>query len=170
MTDIGTLIRFAGVTKVYPMGEGEVQALKGIDLDIPAGELVVVLGPSGSGKTFLNLIGGMDTVTSGSLVVNGSDISRWSHKQLTEYRRTQIGFVFQFFNLMDTLTALENVELSLELVRKNGNGTARKALESVGLSERLSCWRDRTPGTSGAGGEWPQRRVPDLRPRWDPSA
>lgn len=138
MTDNGTLIRFAGVTKVYPMGAGEVEALKGVDLDIPAGELVVVLGPSGSGKTtFLNLIGGMDTVTSGSLVVNGSDISRWSHKQLTQYRRTQIGFVFQFFNLMDTLTALENVDLSLELVLRNGNGTARKALESVGLSDRL---------------------------------
>lgn len=101
---------------------------------IPSGELV--LGPSGSGKTtFLNLIGGMDNVTSGSLVVNGSDISRWNYKQLTEYRRTQIGFVFQFFNLMDTLTALENVELPLELVRKNGNGTARKALEPV-----AGCW------------------------------
>jgi putative ABC transport system ATP-binding protein len=123
VTDKGTLIRFAGVTKVYLMGE-----------------LVVVLGPSGSGKTtFLNLIGGMDNVTSGSLVVNGSDIYRWSYKQLTEYRRTQIEFVFQFFNLMDTLTALENVELPLELVRKNGNGTARKALESV-----AGCWLKKT--------------------------
>ncbi len=76
-------------------------------------------------------------------MINGSDISRWSYKQLTEYRRTQIGFVFQFFYLMDTLTAFENVELSLELVRKNGNGTARKALESV-----AGCWLEKTSAGS----------------------
>ncbi len=143
----GTLIRFEGVTKVYPMGEGEVRALSGVDLEIPRGELVVVLGPSGSGKTtFLNLIGGMDTVTSGSLIVNGSDISCWNYRQLTEYRRTQIGFIFQFFNLMDTLTALENVQLSLELVRKNGNGAARKALEAVGLGERVCHFPNQLSG------------------------
>ncbi|MCL4368956.1 MAG: ABC transporter ATP-binding protein [Actinobacteria bacterium] len=143
----GTLIRFTGVTKVYPMGEGEVRALSGVDLEIPRGELVVVLGPSGSGKTtFLNLIGGMDTVTSGSLIVNGSDISCWNYRQLTEYRRTQIGFIFQFFNLMDTLTALENVQLSLELVRKNGNGAARKALEAVGLGERVCHFPNQLSG------------------------
>ncbi len=142
-----TLIRFEGVTKIYPMGEGEVRALSGVDLEIPRGELVVVLGPSGSGKTtFLNLIGGMDTVTSGSLIVNGSDISNWNYRQLTEYRRTQIGFIFQFFNLMDTLTALENVQLSLELVRRNGNGTARRALEAVGLGERIGHFPNQLSG------------------------
>ena len=137
MMDNGVLIRFDKVGKVYPMGEGEVHALREIDLEVREGELMVVLGPSGSGKTtLLNLIGGLDIVSSGSLFVNGRDISNLNYRQMTEYRRSQIGFVFQFFNLMNTMTAVENVELSLELVQKRPREDALKALAAVGLAER----------------------------------
>ncbi len=151
------LIRFEQVSKVYPMGESEVHALREVDLEIGRGELVVVLGPSGSGKTtLLNLIGGLDTVSSGRLLVDGQDISSLGYKQLTEYRRSSIGFVFQFFNLMGTMTALENVELSLELVQKKTREDALKALSAVGLSERVSHF----PGQL-SGGE--QQRVAIAR-------
>ena len=139
------------------MGEGEVHALREIDLEIEQGELMVVLGPSGSGKTtLLNLIGGLDVVTSGSLYVNGRDISGLNYRQLTEYRRSQIGFVFQFFNLLNTMTAVENVELSLELVQKNTRPDALKALAAVGLAERVGHF----PGQL-SGGE--QQRVAIAR-------
>jgi putative ABC transport system ATP-binding protein len=153
----GVLIRFDKVGKVYPMGEGEVHALREIDLKVREGELMVVLGPSGSGKTtLLNLIGGLDTISSGSLSVNGRDISNLNYKQLTEYRRSQIGFIFQFFNLMNTMTAVENVELSLELVQKHTREDALKALAAVGLAERVNHF----PGQL-SGGE--QQRVAIAR-------
>jgi putative ABC transport system ATP-binding protein len=153
----GVLIRFEKVGKVYPMGEGEVHALREIDLKVREGELMVVLGPSGSGKTtLLNLIGGLDTISSGSLSVNGRDISDLNYRQLTEYRRSQIGFVFQFFNLMNTMTAVENVELSLELVQKKTREDALKALAAVGLAERVNHF----PGQL-SGGE--QQRVAIAR-------
>jgi putative ABC transport system ATP-binding protein len=141
------LIRFEKVSKIYPMGELEVKALLDIDLSINEGELIVILGPSGSGKTtMLNLIGGMDTVTSGKLTVNENDISDLDTKQLTDYRRTEIGFIFQFFNLIPTLTALENVEFALELVEDNPEDMSRKALEQVGLSERADHFPSQLSG------------------------
>jgi putative ABC transport system ATP-binding protein len=131
------LIVFKGVCKTYPMGELEVRALRNVDLSIKEGELIVILGPSGSGKTtLLNLIGGMDTISDGKLTVNGQDISHLDGKGLTDYRRTQIGFIFQFFNLIPTLTALENVEFALELVENDTRDKSMQALEMVGLAER----------------------------------
>jgi len=141
------IIRLEGVSKVYRMGDVEVQALKGVDLTVYQGEFIVILGPSGSGKTtLLNLLGGMDTITSGRMVVNGWDISRLTVQELTEYRRTQIGFVFQFFNLIPTLTALENVELALELVDGDHRGKAREALEAVGLAHRADHFPSQLSG------------------------
>jgi putative ABC transport system ATP-binding protein len=141
------LIVFDGVCKTYPMGEFEVRALCGVDLTIKEGELIVILGPSGSGKTtLLNLIGGMDTISEGKLTVNGQDISHLDSKGLTDYRRTQIGFIFQFFNLIPTLTALENVEFALELVSQNERGKAREALEMVGLARRADHFPSQLSG------------------------
>jgi putative ABC transport system ATP-binding protein len=146
--DAKEIIRFEKVSKIYPMGEVEVRALKEITLSIYEGEFIVILGPSGSGKTtMLNLIGGMDTLTSGRLVVNGKDISGLDVKQLTDYRRTQIGFIFQFFNLIPTLTALENVEFALELVQENNTREkAMQALEAVGLKERADHFPSQLSG------------------------
>lgn len=141
------LILFDKVSKIYPMGELEVQALKKVDLAIKEGEFIVILGPSGSGKTtLLNLIGGMDTISEGKLTVNGQDISDLGQKGLTEYRRTQIGFIFQFFNLIPTLTALENVEFALELVADDTRDRSQQALEMVGLGERAGHFPSQLSG------------------------
>jgi len=141
------LIRFEKVSKIYPMGELEVKALLNIDLSIEEGEFIVILGPSGSGKTtMLNLIGGMDTVTSGKLTVNKNDISDLDTRQLTDYRRTEIGFIFQFFNLIPTLTAKENVEFALELVKEDTEEMSQKALEQVGLSDRADHFPSQLSG------------------------
>jgi putative ABC transport system ATP-binding protein len=141
------LIVFKKVSKIYPMGEVEVNALKDVDLVIKEGELIVILGPSGSGKTtLLNLIGGMDKVTEGKLTVNGHDISDLDTKGLTGYRRTQIGFIFQFFNLISTLTALENVEFALELVTGDTRRKAMQALEAVGLAGRADHFPSQLSG------------------------
>ncbi|MEW6553674.1 MAG: ABC transporter ATP-binding protein [Actinomycetota bacterium] len=129
------------------MGEFEVRALCGVNLTIKEGELIVILGPSGSGKTtLLNLIGGMDTISEGKLTVNGQDISNLDGKGLTDYRRTQIGFIFQFFNLIPTLTALENVEFALELVESDTRDKSMRALEMVGLSERADHFPSQLSG------------------------
>jgi putative ABC transport system ATP-binding protein len=141
------LIVFDGVCKTYPMGEFEVRALCGVNLAIKEGELIVILGPSGSGKTtLLNLIGGMDTISEGKLTINGQDISHLDSKGLTDYRRTQIGFIFQFFNLIPTLTALENVEFALELVESNTRDKSMHALEMVGLADRADHFPSQLSG------------------------
>lgn len=124
------------VVKEYEMGEVIVKAADGMSFDISEGEFVVVLGPSGSGKsTVLNIVGGMDRATSGEVWVNGRNIAEISDKELTLYRRDQIGFVFQFYNLMPNLTALENVELVTQVSREPLN--AKEVLRDVGLEERL---------------------------------
>ena len=111
-----SFIEFKNVSKVYKMGEVEIRALDDISFEIEKGEFVVVLGASGAGKTtILNILGGMDLATSGSVVVDGKDISKASEKELTEYRRFDIGFVFQFYNLVQNLTARENVELAVQI-------------------------------------------------------
>ncbi|OFW57749.1 MAG: macrolide ABC transporter ATP-binding protein [Candidatus Solincola sediminis] len=129
------------------MGELEVKALEDVDLTIREGEFIVILGPSGSGKTtLLNLIGGMDTVSHGRLIVNEQDISGLGTRDLTDYRRTQIGFIFQFFNLIPTLTALENVEFALELVMSDTREKSLEALEAVGLSDRADHFPSQLSG------------------------
>lgn len=128
-------VEFHDVKKIYTMGEVKVAAADGIDFEIEQGELVVVVGPSGSGKTtLLNMLGGMDSVTSGSIVLDGKDISRYSEKELTQYRRHDIGFVFQFYNLVQNLTALENVELASQIC--DNPLDAAETLELVGLGHR----------------------------------
>ncbi len=130
-------VRLRGVTKTYGSGEGEVHALRGVDLAVEPGELVVVLGPSGSGKTtMVNIIGGIETATSGTVVVGGEEISRHRPNELTEFRRRHVGFVFQFFNLIPTLTALENVEVIVELTDRGSKKRAAELIEAVGLADR----------------------------------
>jgi putative ABC transport system ATP-binding protein len=130
------IVSLEQVWKTYAMGEVEVTALADVTLDLPAGEFVVFLGPSGSGKTtLLNVVGGLDHPTRGRVVVNGEDIGALDDRRLTEYRRSSVGFIFQFFNLIPTLTAGENVELAAELIGKPER--ARWALEQVGLEDRV---------------------------------
>lgn len=129
-------VTLEGVKKIYQMGEVEIMAAAGIDFQIEKGEFAVVVGPSGAGKTtVLNILGGMDTATEGSVFVDGQDIARYSQKKLTAYRRDDIGFVFQFYNLIPNLTALENVELALQICKNPMD--AKDVLEEVGLGERL---------------------------------
>lgn len=143
------------VCKTYKMGEIEVPAVRDMSFTVEKGEFVVVVGPSGSGKTtLLNMIGGMDTLTSGSIDLDGRRISDYSPKEVTYYRRYDIGFVFQFYNLVQNLTALENVELASQICKDPLD--ASEALEAVGLSHRLSNF----PGQL-SGGE--QQRVAIAR-------
>jgi putative ABC transport system ATP-binding protein len=124
------------LTKVYKMGEVEVHALRGVNMELYVGELVVLLGPSGSGKsTLLNIMGGLDTATGGSVSYRGKDLTQATEKELTEYRRFYVGFVFQFYNLISSLTAKENVAVVTEIAEKPM--LPEKALELVGLTERL---------------------------------
>lgn len=124
------------VIKEYPSGAGTFRALNNVSFDLENGEFAVILGPSGAGKTtLLNLLGGMDTVTAGTITLDGDLISGFGKRELTQYRRAQIGFVFQFYNLMPNLTALENVELATEIC---ANALPpRQALESVDLGDKL---------------------------------
>ena len=124
-----------GVTKVYDMGETQVHALRGIDLELYSGELVVLLGPSGSGKsTLLNIIGGLDTATDGTVRYRGWDLTRADEEELTLYRRFHVGFIFQFYNLIPSLTAEENVAIVTEIARDPME--PRAALDLVGLADR----------------------------------
>jgi putative ABC transport system ATP-binding protein len=126
-----------GVTKVYDMGEVQVQALRGVDMDLYAGELIVLLGPSGSGKsTLLNILGGLDRASAGHVSYRGWDITRAGEKELTMYRRKHVGFVFQFYNLIPSLTAKENVAAVTEIAEKPMR--PEEALELVGLGDRMN--------------------------------
>lgn len=129
-------VKLENVSKVYHMGEVDIHAVDGIEFSIHKGEFVVVVGPSGAGKTtVLNILGGMDTASSGRVCVDGEDIAAYSHRRLTGYRRNDIGFVFQFYNLVPNLTAKENVELALQICSDPLD--AKEVLEEVGLGERL---------------------------------
>ena len=130
-------VEFRDVRKVYRMGEVEVAAVDGMSFDIEQGELVVVVGPSGSGKTtLLNMLGGMDSVTAGTITLDGREISALGERELTQYRRHDIGFVFQFYNLVQNLTALENVELASQICSDPLD--AAEVLGQVGLAHRLN--------------------------------
>jgi len=134
-----------GLTKIYEMGEVTVQALRGIDLDLYAGELVVLLGPSGSGKsTLLNILGGLDTATGGKVTYCGKDLTEATEQELTEYRRFHVGFVFQFYNLIPSLTALENVAVVTEIAKKPMK--PEDALAIVGLGERTGHFPSQLSG------------------------
>ncbi len=129
-------IEFKNVSKIYGEKESQVIALNKTSFSIDKGELVVILGPSGAGKTTaLNILGGMDKVTSGKVIIDGKDITKYSNKDLVKYRRNDIGFVFQFYNLVQNLTALENVELATEICKNHLSPI--KTLETVGLENRL---------------------------------
>lgn len=131
-----TFVKLENITKIYHMGEVEIRAADNINFSIKKGEFVVIVGPSGAGKTtVLNILGGMDTATGGTLTVDGKDITAYDSRQLTGYRRDDIGFVFQFYNLIPNLTALENVELALQICKDPLD--AKKVLEDVGLGDRL---------------------------------
>ena len=131
-----SFVECRNVTKTYHVGEVTIPAANGIDFSIEKGEFVVIVGPSGAGKTtVLNILGGMDRPTSGEILVDGTDIATLSHKQLIAYRRNDIGFVFQFYNLVQNLTALENVELALQICKDPL--PADQVLRDVGLGDRL---------------------------------
>ncbi|MBU9724664.1 ABC transporter ATP-binding protein [Diplocloster modestus] len=130
-------VSLKGVRKSYRMGEVIIHAVDGIEFEIEEGEFVVIVGPSGAGKTtVLNILGGMDTCDEGEVLVDGQDVSKYRKRELTAYRREAIGFVFQFYNLVQNLTALENVELALQICKNPLD--AKQVLTEVGLGERLA--------------------------------
>lgn len=138
-------IEFKNVDKVYQMGESKLKALDKTSFEVEKGELVVILGQSGSGKsTCLNILGGMDNVNSGSVIINGKDITKLKEKELINYRRNDIGFVFQFYNLVQNLTALENVELGTQVCKNPMN--AKEALKKVGLEDRINNFPSQMSG------------------------
>ncbi len=130
-------IEFKDVSKVYTMGQTQIRALDHISFAVEKGELCVIVGPSGAGKTtLLNILGGMDTASEGTVLLDGRDISRLNSRQLTAYRRDDVGFVFQFYNLVQNLTARENVELASEICKDSLDPV--ETLEGVGLKERMN--------------------------------
>lgn len=148
-------VSFKDVSKIYKMGEVEIKAVDNINFEVEKGEFCVIVGPSGAGKTtVLNMLGGMDTCTSGTIEVDGTDISGFNQKKLTSYRRYDVGFVFQFYNLVGNLTALENVELATQICKDPLEPAT--LIEEVGLKERSNNF----PGQL-SGGE--QQRVAIAR-------
>lgn len=145
MADKEVVFRAEGLTKVYRMGEVEVHALRGVDMELYSGELVVLLGPSGSGKsTLLNILGGLDNPTTGRVTYRGWDITAAADRELTEYRRRHVGFVFQFYNLVPSLTARENVSVVTEI--SVNPMTPEQALELVGLGDRMDHFPSQLSG------------------------
>lgn len=139
------IVELKNVSKTYKTGENEFKALDNIDLDINKGEFVVILGPSGAGKsTLLNLIGGMDTPTDGSIKIDGEEISKYTESQLSEYRAENIGFIFQFYNILPTLTVFENVELVKDIV-KSGNDS-KETIKAVGLEQHMNKFPNQLSG------------------------
>ena len=142
---MGKYIEFRDVKKKYKMGEVEIDALGGVDFSVDKGEFVIIAGASGAGKsTILNILGGMDTVSSGKVIVDNNEISKYSQKDLITYRRYDIGFVFQFYNLVQYLTARENVELATQISKNPLN--IDKVLDSVGLRERKNNFPSQLSG------------------------
>ncbi|MGM9601768.1 MAG: ABC transporter ATP-binding protein [Faecousia sp.] len=140
-----SFIEFENVGKTYEMGEVKIQALHDATFSVEKGELVVIVGPSGAGKTtLLNILGGMDTLTTGTVTLDGREVSAMNKKQLTEYRRQEVGFVFQFYNLVGNLTALENVELANQ-ISKNPLDAA-EVLKKVGLEDRMKNFPSQLSG------------------------
>jgi len=138
-------ILFENVIKIYQMGEVEIRAVDGADFSIEKGEFTVIVGPSGAGKTtILNILGGMDQCTSGRIIVDGREVSKSTPRQLTEYRRYDIGFVFQFYNLVQNLTALENVELASQIC--NNPLDAEETMREVGLANRMNNFPSQLSG------------------------
>lgn len=142
---MGKYIEFRDVKKKYKMGEVEIDALDGVDFSVDKGEFVIIAGASGAGKsTILNILGGMDTVSSGKVIVDNNEISKYSQKDLITYRRYDIGFVFQFYNLVQNLTARENVELATQISKNPLN--IDKVLDSVGLRDRKNNFPSQLSG------------------------
>ena len=138
-------IKVENLKKEYTMGEIKLIAVDNVSFEINEGELTVILGPSGAGKTtILNILGGMDSPTSGSIIIDGKDISKYNDKQLTYYRRNDIGFVFQFYNLVQNLTALENVELASQICKDTI--LAKEVLDKVGLAKRMNNFPSQLSG------------------------
>lgn len=138
-------IEFKDVYKTYNVGDKSFNALDGISFSIPRGEFVVILGPSGAGKsTLLNLLGGMDTATSGSIVVDNENIEKYNKNELASYRAENVGFIFQFYNILPTLTVYENVEIVKDIVKKPNS--SKKILKDVGLSEHMNKFPNQLSG------------------------
>ena len=142
---MNNFIEFKNVTKGYKIGDKTYNALDNVSFSLPKGDFVCILGPSGAGKsTLLNLLGGMDTVTSGDIIIDKENISKKSDKELTSYRAENVGFIFQFYNILPTLTVLENVEIVKDIVKKPKS--AKKILKDVGLGDHLNKFPNQLSG------------------------
>ena len=138
-------IEFKNVTKIYEIGDEKYNALDGISFKIPKGEFVVILGPSGAGKsTLLNLLGGMDQATSGNIIIDGENIEKYNANEMSEYRAENVGFIFQFYNILPTLTVLENVEIVKDIVKRPRS--AKNILKDVGLEKHITKFPNQLSG------------------------
>jgi len=139
------IVELKNVSKVYKIGDTEFKALDNIDLNLNKGEMIVILGPSGAGKsTLLNLIGGMDTPTNGSVIIDGENISKYNENKLSDYRAENVGFIFQFYNILPSLTVRENVDIVKDIV--NNPISTEEALKGVGLSEHSKKFPNQLSG------------------------